>query len=364
MTLSLAVMWLPVALFSVMLGASRNLWEPLRAVGIWASPIYDDAFAVIGFIATVIVAVAAATGFSGDWSSLSRSARVPLQATLALCALVLLLLAEVGVPITIVDSTRLPTIILVFACGWIGSLVMLSVLAIATPEQRLLMARRDFAARRVRVHAWGYAVPTVRARVIRARAIVWGAPAVLWFAAGFIPVFAIYGDTPYLMVPFTISLVLVLPIALLVFGWAASADHSAGAAARFWTRAGFLVPALLLIVPIGWVLVRSPLGWMGWSAAAVSTCTVLALYPRAAARRIPWVRFAEAASTASGVRRAEAAYRAAREQLEGAREAPGTPVTASPRTRAPADPRMPRPALRRTRGLRSTRNARSSARRR
>ena len=328
--ISLTVPWLVVALMTNDFGPTGDFWAPVRTVGAWAMPVFDDAIGIAGVVATILVATAATTGFGGDWSAIAERARAPIQATLVLSLATLAAISSLSLPAIAADSAVLPRALVIAVAGWLISFVGVSIIAVATPEQQLARAKADLVDRRARVGrlAGNLAGDTDPTALRRAEAMAWAVPVSSWVVAAVVPLGLQLGGTAYLGQAMGIAAGLLLGQLLILIGWRASADRSARGAARWFIRVLLALPALGLATSVAIVLLPTALAWLGWVTIAFYVTLTTVLYVEPLSRHVPWVRLIQDASTRRSLHRAGEVYQQLRARLAEAAAATSEPVTA------------------------------------
>lgn len=139
--------------------AVDDYWEPIRAIGQWAQPAFSTGFDALAVFGTLIVAIAAITGFSGDWSGLTRRARTHFSALTTLATFLLLGLATLTPSVIATSPGSSSQTIVLWAAAWAVMLVTLAVSEVLPFRKQVALARLRALRAQERATRIGYALP-------------------------------------------------------------------------------------------------------------------------------------------------------------------------------------------------------------
>ena len=161
-----------------------DLWNAIRTLGRWAEPAFSSGFDALAVFGTIVVAVAAITGFSGDWSGLIARARSLLSALTVLASILLLGLATLTPAVIVASPETSSETILLWLAGWGVMLVTLAISEVMPLRSQVVLARVRAVRAERRAERAGYDLPprhaSPPARPTGALITLLAAPVVLW----------------------------------------------------------------------------------------------------------------------------------------------------------------------------------------
>lgn len=266
--------------------------DPIRTLGLWAEPAFASGFDALAVFGTLIVAVAAITGFSGDWSRLTGRARNLFSTLTGLAALLLLALASLT-PVVIAASPGTSShTVLLWLAGWGVMLVTLAISEVLPLRSQVAIARARALRAERRVEKVGYSLPSrdelPPARPTGALIALFGVPTGLWvmFSAG---VAVAMNGSPRLGALFAFFGYGVL---ITIYGWTMRSDASSPGP---WRAAAFALTVCGIVVTFAFAFASATVsGVMSvglWMMGGVSLTLVL---PLSVTRRIPVLRQVQA----------------------------------------------------------------------
>lgn len=137
------------ALFGTRRVDLETMWPLIHGIGTWASPFVTNAIPFASVIATLLIAVGAATGFSGDWRRIGLQARRQLGFAAVVALFTMVGMLAFALPVALVRPRRAPDLIVIFVVGWVTTLIGFAVSRVRTSEEWRRAARKDYK-RRVR----------------------------------------------------------------------------------------------------------------------------------------------------------------------------------------------------------------------
>ncbi len=323
----------PFMLAGVLTSPDRSdYWMQLGRIADLLHPLLGDFIGVAGVIATLLVALAAATNFGRGHHMLDARARFAIAAIVLICVIGLSIVAA-GTIVIAVDNPRewvrvLPILLVSWVVGLAGQVVGSG----ATPQLRAHEAKKVWHARKDRARArgigWQDLYPKKWKRVL-AELLLWGVPVVVW---GVIVGVLIATGEEWLRENgpsmFALGMTLFGGNLLVVAGWRVSADVSVSPWARVVQALSIGIVGLAMSVSLAIVVITSStviasFGWWVLGASAVTAVVVA----------VPWVRrwiwpmaIIEQASTIGALRR----VRAWRDRMVAARNAEAPSAASAP----------------------------------
>lgn len=307
-------------------GANRvvdDFWTPIRAIGMWAEPAFSSGFDALAIFATVVVAVAAITGFSGDWSSLTPRAHSLFSALTAMAVAILLGMATVTPSVVAASPDSSSRTILLWLAAWAVMLVTLAVSEVRSFRSQVVLARLRALRAEQRVQHIGYDLPPrdapTPARPLGSLVMLLGIPTILWLAFS-----AWVGAS--MNVPVSVAVLFTTLgfgglIGLIV--WTAGSDATAPPPASTFVRGGVIAGMVITVAfAISVFAFSTPIG----AGLIVMTCaSALLLLPLSVSRRIPVLRTVQEWQTFRSLRLVRTRSDDMREQWASARRTQRTP---------------------------------------
>ncbi|WZH38417.1 MAG: hypothetical protein PIR02_07040 [Microbacterium enclense] len=161
-----------------------DFWEPIRAIGQWAQPAFSTGFDTLALFGALVALIGAITGFSGDWSRLTRRARNLFSALTTLAAVLLLALANLTPSVIATSPGSSSQTIVLWAAAWGVMLVTLAVSEVLPLRKQVALARLRALRAAERVTRIGYGLPPDDAPPVRFPAgsflALFGVPIAAW----------------------------------------------------------------------------------------------------------------------------------------------------------------------------------------
>ncbi len=267
--------------------ATGDFWQGPRTLGAWAQPAFSSGFDALAIFATLIVAVAAMTGFSGDWSGLASRARGMFLTLTTLAVVILLGLATLTPSVIVASPGTASQSLLLWLVGWGVTLVTLAIAEVLPLRSQVIVARvRALRADRAAEHA-GYVLPDRDAppppRPNAALLAVFGAPTTLWIV--FSTMVAMSAPDPG---RFAVVFALLGYGGLIsLFGWMAGCDASASRLSRVASRA-LVVGGVIVSATFGYAI-SSVSGALSIGLYLMGAISLLLALPLSLTRRLPFV---------------------------------------------------------------------------
>ncbi|MFF3026828.1 hypothetical protein [Microbacterium sp. NPDC057944] len=259
--------------------------ESISGVAAALSGIVDDYYAILGVLATVLVALAAATNLGIAERMLGDRARLIVLRCVVICVFLIAGLSASQIFTAIMQPSRAVDALVGAVVAWVCVLVAQTVTGAANAGERARTARKNWRLRRDRAADCGVRrgqTVQVRPQVI-AEAVLWVGPLMLWAAiAGFLTVSI---DVPEVTRGTLILIAMLLYYGNVVFtlGWRATADLSDTARSRSWMRWFTGIGGMLVSVVLGlqMAMVSPALGWTLILFSATHLWFLMAMFSRA-----------------------------------------------------------------------------------
>jgi len=280
----------------------------IRFVGTWAMPVFGVAFEALGVTATLFVAVAAVTRFTGNWSELDRDATRVLPVVILVPAILLTLLSAFVLPASVADPTQAPRLVAFWILAWAVTTSGISVFRNETRQERIARNARALATAKQLPPTLRSAPPSRGAYVVALLAS-WALIPMLWIAWSAIATHLWSGGTQLFWSTATIG---AAPL-LTRIGWVALQDRTSSRGVKSY---GYLLAGMGVIMIVGACVIvfsASPL-MLGLPLAVLALATSTYLIPGATSRVWPFapvVRHDTARGFANLTQRVEDDQRAA-----------------------------------------------------
>lgn len=301
LTLSFAL--IPIVVVGIIANSQgRAYGAVLSEVACVLQPLLNDFMSLAAVVATLLLALAAATNFGRGSHSLNVRARFAITVIVLICIFSVTIAAAATVVVAVDDArewTRVvPAIAIAWACLLVGQVVGTG----ATPELRARAAKREWKQRRELAKSrgvyWKMPRPTRRSTLV-AELLFWGVPIALWILA--VTVILASGgawgqsDSAY---SFGMSVILFSGNLLMMAGWRLSSDLSVSSQARAVQSLSPGLVGLLASVVLASVLISTAtLAPFGWALVAFTGAIATALLVPSIRRWLWPVQVLETAST-------------------------------------------------------------------
>lgn len=115
----------------------------MKGLGEWGSALMTDAIPFATVIATLLIAVGAATGFSGNWRTVGPQARKFLGFAAIVSLVTMAGILAFALPVVVARPDRVPDVVVIFVVGWVVTLIGFAVSSVRTPDEWLEAARKE-----------------------------------------------------------------------------------------------------------------------------------------------------------------------------------------------------------------------------
>ena len=263
----------------------------------------SDYYEIVGVLATVLVALAAATNLGIAERLLGDRARVIVLACVVICALVTALATAAMISLVVLQPDRSLDAVVGAVVGWVCLLVAQTVTGAATARERARVAHRTWRDRKERAAVYGIGrseMVSHRDAVI-AEAVLWVLPFAVWVALALL--ITMQANVPDASRASLVGIAVLLYYGNVVVsaGWRASADLSDSARARSRVRLWFTIGGTLASILLG-VVIAFVLPLLGSTLILFSLAHPALLF--AVFGRTRWGRTIHRAATSRSLRRA------------------------------------------------------------
>jgi len=268
-----------------------NFWEPIYALGQWAEPAFASGFDALAVFTTLLVAIAAITGFSGDWSALPVRARSHFSALVVLAVALLVSLATLTPAVIATAPGTSSRAALLWLAAWGVMLVTLAIAEVLPFRSQVVLARLRALRAEQRVKEVGYDLPphdaSLPAWPIAALATLFGVPVVAWVL--FSTCVAVISGFPLPNGGLFVALGYGGFISLV--GWMLRSNASASSASRM---GALLVIATGIGITITFAItIAAVSAAVAWGLAVVACASAVLLLPVSVTRSVPLLRIVQ-----------------------------------------------------------------------
>lgn len=251
-------------------------------VGAWAMPVFDVAFESLGVTATLFVAVAAVTRFTGNWSELDRDATRVIPVVILVPAILLTALSAFTLPASLADPSRAPRLVAFWILAWAVTTSGIDVSRIETKEERIERDASALAAAQRLPRALRCAPPARGAYVV-ALVASWVIIPTLWVVWSAIATHVWSGGAQLF---WSTAIIGVGPL-LARLGWVALQDRTGSRGVNAY---GYLLAGMGVIMIAGASVIAFPFAplMLGLPLAILALATSIHLIPAATSRVWPF----------------------------------------------------------------------------